>query len=72
MFIQQIYYMEFSEMGRGERERISIRLLIQHFPNLPIKGRVLASQSVVIPSLKNLIYRKRLTEFGLERGNLEL
>lgn len=56
--------------NREKRDRISIKLLIQHFPNLSIKGRVIASQSVVTPNIKNLFYRKRLKEFGLERGNV--
>lgn len=57
--------------NRERRDRISIKLLIQHFPNLSIKGRVIAPQSVVTPNIKNLFYRKRLKEFGLERGNVE-
>lgn len=52
--------------------RIPFKLVIRHSPNLSIKGRVIATQSVVTPSLKDLIYRKSLKELGLGKGDLEL
>lgn len=61
-----------SKEKERERKKIPFKLLIWHSPDLSIKGRVIVLQSVVTPTLKNLIYRKRLKELGLERGNLVL